>query len=357
MKTLVLSLFAGLLALGVPPAPAHAEAPHADAGKRSSKRKARASTHEVRRGESLWTISRAHGCTLEEITRANGLTMEAMIRLGQKLRIPTCKGPRRSARAARASSAVRHVVVRGDTLGRIARQYDTSVASIQKRNRIRGNLIRPGQELVVIPGKNGRGRPIVGQSRGYPHRGKLVKGLQLPRSRHYHRRRPYRAWGTTQLIHHIKRAAAVVADRYKVHTLAIGDISAKKGGHLAPHISHQSGRDIDVGFYFRKKPKGYPRSFIVGTKRNLHMKANWLLLKTLYNTRDQPGGVSRIFLDTKLQKLYYTWARDRGVSRALLDKMFQYPRGGGFIRHESGHDDHYHVRFKCPPRDTGCHKD
>jgi penicillin-insensitive murein endopeptidase len=29
----------------------------------------------------------------------------------------------------------------------------------------------------------------------------------------------------------------------------VGDIGAKEGGRLAPHINHQGGRDVDLGFY------------------------------------------------------------------------------------------------------------
>lgn len=357
MIRVLLSLAVVLAVAGAPPALAD-DTSHAASKKRRANKARAGQTHVVASGDSLWTISRAHGCSLAELTGANGLTTEAMIRPGQELVIPSCSGSsRRKETAALSATATRHVVVTGETLSGIARQYDASVDAIRSRNRIDGSLIRPGQELVIVPGKGGRGRPIIGQSRGIPHHGKLVSGLQLPNHRAYHRRRPHRSWGTSQLIHHIKRAAAVVADRHKVHKLAIGDISSEKGGHIAPHVSHQSGRDIDLGFYFVEKPKGYPTAFKVGTKKNLHMKANWLLLQTLYNTHNQPGGVSKIFLDTALQKLFYDWARKRGVSRTLLDKMFQYPNGGGIIRHESGHDDHYHVRFKCPPRDRDCDGD
>ncbi|MDP4529969.1 LysM peptidoglycan-binding domain-containing protein [Alkalimonas delamerensis] len=49
----------------------------------------------------------------------------------------------------------RHTVVRGDTLGAIARRYQTSVAAIQRLNDINGHTIRVGQHLLVpVSAKN-----------------------------------------------------------------------------------------------------------------------------------------------------------------------------------------------------------
>jgi len=166
--------------------------------------------------------------------------------------------------------------------------------------------------------------------------------------------------GTNSMVHHVQQMVRVVRDRYpKVHRLAIGDLSSKRGGHLAPHISHQTGRDVDLGFYYKKRPQGYPKSFVLANAKNLHFGATWTMLRTLCATANRDGGVERIFLDYPLQKLIYEWARKRKVSRRTLSKMFQYPHGRGtrapIIHHDTGgHDDHIHVRFKCPPDDRGC---
>ncbi len=43
----------------------------------------------------------------------------------------------------------RHVVKRGDSLSRIAKHYKTTTAAIRSTNRLRGNLIRPKQTLLI----------------------------------------------------------------------------------------------------------------------------------------------------------------------------------------------------------------
>ncbi|HEU4601148.1 MAG TPA: LysM peptidoglycan-binding domain-containing protein [Steroidobacteraceae bacterium] len=50
---------------------------------------------------------------------------------------------------------VYHHVRRGDTLGAIADKYDVTVASIRVANKIRGNIIRPGQDLLISAAPTG----------------------------------------------------------------------------------------------------------------------------------------------------------------------------------------------------------
>ena len=319
-------------------------------------------THVVKQGQTLWTISRSYGCDVEQLKEANDLG-QSMIRVGQKLTIPACDGPvQHSAREKKGDSeqlVLTHYVVKGDSLGRIARRYDTTVKKIRRRNGLKNNIIRPGQKLQVEVGANGKGRAIKGQSVGSARSGKLKNGMQLPTGKSYHRRRPHRAWGTNHAIYHIRRVASLVRSRYpKVHKLSIGDISARKGGQLATHKSHQSGRDADIGFYYKKKPDGYPETFVKGSKSNLDLPATWALLQAFVETADSPSGVDKMFLDYTLQKVFYEYAKKRGVSRRKLDKWFQYPHGRGsntgIIRDDPGHDSHVHVRFKCPKGDSGC---
>lgn len=325
-----------------------------DAGAKSRARRSRGHVHVVQKGQTLWEIAKDYGCKVKRLRRANHLKGDNL-RIGQKLKVPRCSGRRHVD-----APEFIHFVGRGETLSGIAKRYDVSVRHLRRRNRIRGNLIRPGQKLRIIPGTGGRGRPLRGQSIGSPQNGKLMRGVQLPRDRAYYRRRPYRAWGANHTIHYVRRIARIIRRKYRrLHPVAIGDVSKKGGGDLSPHLSHQSGRDVDIGFYFKKKPKYYPKSFIKGNASNLHMNANWTMLRLYAATARSSGGVEKIFMDYKLQKLFYKWALEHHkASKRTLRQMFQYPRGPaallGIVRHEPGHDDHIHVRFKCPRRDKKC---
>ncbi len=203
--------------------------------------------------------------------------------------------------------------------------------------------------------------PIVGQSIGRPQTGYLVSGKHMPKNpKLYFLRRPERAWGTSYTVDQLVRAIRLVRKRYpRVHPLAIGDISARHGGRISMHGSHRSGRDADVGFYFRKAQRGYPKAFVVAKPDNLNFPATWALISALCKTAaDKTGGVERIYMTYRTQGMFYRLARKHGVSKARLDEWFQYPHGRradhGVIRHEPGHEEHIHVRFRCAANDPEC---
>jgi hypothetical protein len=199
-----------------------------------------------------------------------------------------------------------------------------------------------------------------GQSVGAPWAGRLQHATALPPGEGYFLRRPERAFGTQTTVELTLRAIGETLDAFPdEHVLAIGDISAKSGGTITEHHSHQSGRDIDVGLFYLEQPAGYPGSFIHADDDNLDCAATFKLLESFLATADEDGGVQMVFLDFDVQGILYRWALDSGVSEQHLARIFQYPHGRGapegIVRHEPNHDNHMHVRFKCPSEDTGCH--
>ena len=198
------------------------------------------------------------------------------------------------------------------------------------------------------------------QSIGSPWSGRLQNATRLRLGDSAYIRRPLRAYGTRTTVEHIRRAVdATLATFPKTHVLAIGDISAKDGGWISEHNSHRSGRDVDLGLFFKRKPAGYPASFASATADNLDRAATWALLANLLDTSGDDGGVQMIFLDFEVQGLLYHWAAANGVAARRLDRIFQYPHGrgspAGVVRHEPHHDNHLHVRFRCAKADAGCY--
>lgn len=315
--------------------------------------------YTVAAGDSLWDIAHDHGCRVDELRRANALSPGDPLLAGAHLVIPACKGTPSPPAAAR-----QHRVEAGDTLSSIADRYGTSVASLRALNGLRGDVIMPGQRLAVAGGAGGGPvrpsiRLVAGQSIGRPQRGALSNGVQLPRSGQYYRRRPEWAYGAQHVVDHTLAAIAEVNRQHpKVHRLAIGDLSAPKGGTLPGHGSHQSGRDIDLGLYYRTVPDGYPDEFVSISRAKLDAAATWTLVQALYEASKTPGGPEMVFLDYEVQRALYEHARKDGVAKATLKKIFQYPDGkwaqDRLVQHVPKHDDHIHVRFECPPRDGKC---
>jgi murein endopeptidase len=201
--------------------------------------------------------------------------------------------------------------------------------------------------------------PVRGQSIGVPWDGELRDAARLPAGEGYVIRRPQRAFGTRATVERVERALADWRDRFPdAHVLAIGDLSAEHGGAITEHHSHQSGRDIDVGLVYKIKPLAYPRSFVTATEDNLDCAATFALIAAFADTAHEDGGVQVMFLDFGVQRLLYRWALDRGIDEARLGKLFQFPNGRGasygLVRHEPNHDNHVHVRFRCPEGDVAC---
>lgn len=107
------------------------------------KRVAQSRTHRVRSGESLYTIGKCYGVSVDRIKAANGLRRNT-IRVGQELVIPA-----RSSGSAAASEGKVHRVRSGDTLSEIARRYGTTVSKLRSANGLTSNRLRIGQELKI----------------------------------------------------------------------------------------------------------------------------------------------------------------------------------------------------------------
>ena len=106
--------------------------------------------HVVRRGETLSTIAQRYRTNTRAIVAANRLANRNRIWPGQKLRVPgTRSSSRRRSSPASPSKALTHKVRRGDSLWTIAKKYGATVDRLREWNKLTGNLLRSGQLLYV----------------------------------------------------------------------------------------------------------------------------------------------------------------------------------------------------------------
>ena len=186
---------------------------------------------------------------------------------------------------------------------------------------------------------------------GRPSDGRLRSGEQLLPRDGIQLNAEDRSWGTEETISLMNLAIDRVQEKYPdTCDMFIGDISRRKGGRLRPHISHKSGRDIDVSYYAHDNR--FIR-FIPMNVNNLDVEKTWYFLETLLLTER----VTLILMDYRLQKVFYGYLETIYPKR-ILRHYFQYPRKTGnrrgIIRHAPGHMDHLHIRFKCPKEDDYC---
>ncbi len=120
--------------------------------------------YTVKKGDNLWTIARRSNVSLNELYAANGLDATSILSIGQQLQIPV-EGSIATVTAPSADTyqptsfdqgSTEYTVKRGDSLSKIANQYDTSVRAIKAANGLSSDLIRVGDKLVVpVSGSTG----------------------------------------------------------------------------------------------------------------------------------------------------------------------------------------------------------
>jgi Penicillin-insensitive murein endopeptidase/LysM domain len=282
----------------------------------------------MQRGETLEHVATAHGCSTDALMRANNVKT-TLIKAGTAIEIPTCTLRTRA---------------RSRTVG-------SSRKPASEEDKARAALAVVDGASWVAPVDDDEDEPPVVRPRTPAKQSKLREAERLPPVEGIRILRLHRAYGEPHVIEHLRSSIAVVRALYPdVHTLAIGDISAEHGGKLDNHVSHQTGLDVDVGFYFRKVPNGYPDRF-AAADANLDLESTWALLTAFARTTSVDDGVEIIFLDYAVQKRLYDWAHKRGTPDEDLRSLLQYPRGrdtqAGLVRHWANHADHLHVRFKA----------
>ena len=305
--------------------------------------------HEVQRGEHLGLIAGRYGVRRSDLVKLNAdLKNPNHIVPGQKVKVCPEIAPR-------VRRQVVHKVGKGDTLSEIAGSHGLTVKELMAE--LKGSVKNPNHVVVgtelkfwvdggvpeaFLPPLPKKKRSTSG-SKGRKH---ARVNVQLQPSEHLKIKRPYLAYGTAKTIGLLGRVFSRYKSRHaKSPKILIGDISRRGGGKLHPHLSHKTGRDIDMGYVLTGAAAAKTR-FSGVNRSNFDTKRTWTLVKSFLDTDE----VVYIFMDYGHQKVLYDYAKSRGVSDETLDELFQYPRGRGrnhgIIRHWRSHKNHFHVRFK-----------
>ncbi len=105
----------------------------------------------VQPGDTLYSIAQRFGTTVETIVAANDISDASVIRVGQRLVIPTIQ-PEPAPSPAPITNARIHPVRSGETLPSLAFRYGTSVWMLRDVNDLnRWGLLWTGQKLVIPP--------------------------------------------------------------------------------------------------------------------------------------------------------------------------------------------------------------
>lgn len=186
-------------------------------------------------------------------------------------------------------------------------------------------------------------RSLGPMSLGSPNAGALINGVQASETSLYRPVSPSGAWSTQETLDFLGVALTKVHEQFPdTAPLALGDISGRNGGPWPPHVSHQSGRDVDIAYFYNDGAGWYARA----TAKNLDLARTWAFVRALIAETD----VDLILIDHSIQLLLEDYARQHGEDPSWLAGIFRGVPGKlrPIIRHAPGHATHIHVRFFNP---------
>jgi cell wall-associated NlpC family hydrolase len=116
--------------------------------------------YEVKEGDSLWSISRKFGVSIEEIAKLNKIKIEKTLQIGEKLHIPQKEGnnmnvmtPPSVQKVKNASETGIYEIREGDSLWTIGKKFGVSPEEIAKANGISLNkTLQIGEKLYIPKG-------------------------------------------------------------------------------------------------------------------------------------------------------------------------------------------------------------
>lgn len=100
----------------------------------------------VQRGDTLYSISRRFGVSIDDIKNANNLTSD-ILTIGTTIIVPT-------GTSTDGNNIIVYTVKRGDSLWALAREYNTTIDDIKQLNNLTSNVLSIGQELQIKKNTN-----------------------------------------------------------------------------------------------------------------------------------------------------------------------------------------------------------
>ncbi len=92
--------------------------------------------HIVRKGDTLEALSHRYDVPVEDLLVLNNLTRKSILSIGAQL-------------AVKRAGPMRYTVMKGDSLSAISHRFDIDIPSLADINALEGDVLRPGQTLVV----------------------------------------------------------------------------------------------------------------------------------------------------------------------------------------------------------------
>src|SRR6185437_13724565 len=191
---------------------------------------------------------------------------------------------------------------------------------------------------------------------GYYPKGCLQGGIELPvdgPTWQVMRLTRNRNWGHPELVKFLEKFAPLAAKATGWKGILVGDMAQPRGGPLPfGHLSHQIGLDVDIWFMpmpdheLSKKEREDISAINVVAADKLTINPNvWTPQHAQFiKTAAQQPSVERVLVNAAIKK---------ELCRIEGKQHFSWMAK---VRPWYGHDDHIHVRLKCPADSPNCRK-
>ncbi len=220
-----------------------------------------------------------------------------------------------------------------------------------------------------------RNHPAIGKYRGKgslsigtTRDGILVGGVALPPEGPHHRIMTVHAgrgtnWATDEVVMLLQDGVRAVSKKMPGAVLPVGNMSRSGGGDIIWSISHNAGRDADIGFYLLDG-KGRPffadvlvgldakgRGRVNGTTVRLDVRRMWLLAKAFVT--HPATRLQWMFVSDALKKLIVEEGQRRKEKPDVIARVEAVMAQPSLRR---PHNDHIHLRVYCSRDDAyeGC---
>lgn len=172
---------------------------------------------------------------------------------------------------------------------------------------------------------------------GVAEAGRLINGVTFPTDGPWNVTSPAQAFGTREVVESVGEAIRAVDAAFPGGTrINVNHLSGKDGGWLRPHKSHQTGRDVDLGFYYLEDGPHVHAD----RAKYFDLARNWTLIRELVTH----GDVQLILVDRKIIKRLYDHALAIGEDPAWV-RSIAGQGADSILRHARRHKDHFHVRY------------
>ena len=111
--------------------------------------------HRVRKGDTLWGISRKYRTPVSVIKAENGVKNRMRLRIGRRIKVPVLDIVKASGTAERRSpkptgGGTRYIVRSGDSLWKLSKRFRTNIKTLRRLNGLtRRSRLKVGQRLKI----------------------------------------------------------------------------------------------------------------------------------------------------------------------------------------------------------------